>query len=187
MNYNSYEEYMNNLLGRKNVVEEKEVPVQNNIVINTEIENIEDNDNNIVNADIDTYDIDNNEFEDFYPEIYKIVYPTVCKRCLNINEDITEELIDNITNDIYNIIEKDEEKENVSYNNYSNFRNMRNIQKLEDRKVEKRENRQKNFLLNDLIKILVLRELIGSGRRPNRPNHHRPPMPPRPEGRPPRF
>ena len=82
-------------------------------------------------------------------------------------------------------------------NNYSNFRNMRNIQKLEDRKVEKRENRQKNFLLNDLIKILVLRELIGSGRRPNRPNHHRPPMPPRPgefppppprpEGRPPRF
>ena len=70
MNYNSYEEYMNNLLGRKNVVEEKEVPVQNNIVINTEIENIEDNDNNIVNADIDTYDIDNNEFEDFYPEIY---------------------------------------------------------------------------------------------------------------------
>ena len=87
MNYNSYEEYMNNLLGRNNVVEEKEVPVQNNIVINTEIESIEDNDNNIVNTDIDTYDIDNNEFEDFYPEIYKMVYPTVCKRCLNINEE----------------------------------------------------------------------------------------------------
>lgn len=182
MKYNSYEEYMNNLLGRNKVVEEKDVPLENNIEINTEIQNIEDNDNSIVNTDIDTYDIDNNEFDDFYPEIYKIVYPVVCKRCLNVNEEVTEDLIDNITNEIYNVIEKDEFVENnkTFNNNLSNNRNFRHIPIMQNAIQEKREVRQRNFLLNDLIKILVLRELIGSGRRHNRPNHHRPPMPPRP-------
>ena len=40
--------------------------------------------------------------------------------------------------------------------------------------------RQRNFLLNDLIRILVLRELIG---RPERPGNNRPPQ--RPSVRPP--
>ena len=42
MSYNSYEEYMNNLLG-KSMLNQKEVPIENNIVINTEIGNIEAN------------------------------------------------------------------------------------------------------------------------------------------------
>ena len=47
------------------------------------------------------------------------------------------------------------------------------------------EKRQRNFLLNDLIKILLLRELTGENRPPVPP---RPPMGPgRPGERPPLF
>ena len=164
MAYNSYEEYMNNLLGRSNPNEQEE-PIQQNIVINTEIDKIEDN-------EVNTYDLDNNKFETYYPDIYKILYPMICKRCLDVKEDITEELVEGITNEIYDAVEKDEEqeerKEQITYNNYNNFknyRNNRNISNIEDNKAH-RETRQRNYLLNDLIKILVLRELIGNGRRP---------------------
>lgn len=199
MSYNSYEEYMNNLLG-KSMLNQKEVPIENNIVINTEIGNIEENNSN---NDVDTYNLDNNKFETFYPDIYKIVYPMVCKRCLEVNEEITEKLVEGITNEIYEAIEKDEiyeeNREIVSQNSYTSFRNSRNyrnIPKIEENRIQ-RETRQRNFLLNDLIRILVLRELIGSGRRLPRPNPPRPPMPPRPGefppppprpgARPPRF
>ena len=86
-----------------------------------------------------------------------------------------------------------------TYNNLKNYRNYRNIPRIEESKVH-RETRQRNYLLNDLIRILVLRELIGSGRRPQCPIPPRPPRPPRlprteefpppppsPDGRPPRF
>lgn len=200
MGYNSYEEYMNNLLGRTNTIE-KEVPVENNIVINTEIGKIEENNSN---NDVDTYNLENNTFEAFYPDIYKIVYPVVCKRCLEVDEELTEDLIEKITNEIYEVVEKDEVKEVKkdvpiynSYNSFRNSRNYKNTPRVEENTIQ-RETRQRNFLLNDLIKILVLRELIGNGRRPPVSRPPRPPMlpnrpednplpPPRPEGRPPRF
>ena len=192
MVYSSYEEYMNNLLGRTCI---KEKQLENN-----EIEKIVNNENNInTDINIDTYSIENNEFENFYPDIYKIVYPVVCKRCLNINENITEDLIDNITNEIYNVIEKDEIEDQNKNVNYNNFRASRNFKHIPMIMEEKRENRNRSYLLSDLIKILVLRELIGNGRRPPnppipprvptppRPGSFPPPPPPRPEGRPPRF
>ena len=38
-----------------------------------------------------------NDLEEFYPEIYKIVNPMVCKICENNNEPITKELIQKMT------------------------------------------------------------------------------------------
>lgn len=196
MAYNSYEEYMNSLLGKKNLALQ-EVTIPQNIIINTEIDKIENN-------EVNTYDLDNNKFESFYPDIYKIIYPMVCKRCLNVDEDITENLVEKITNEIYEAVENDEEhqerKEEGVYNNFNNlknYRNYRNMPKVEEIKTIK-ETRQRNYLLNDLIRILVLRELIGSGRRPPhsmpprppmppRPGEFPPPLPPRPDGRPPGF
>lgn len=45
---------------------------------------------------------------------------------------------------------------------------------------EKRDTRQRNFTIRDLIKILILRELLGNPNRPHRPNRPptRPPMRP---------
>ena len=42
-----------------------------------------------------------NELEECYPEIYKIVYPMICKSCLYVTEEITPELVEKITNEIY--------------------------------------------------------------------------------------
>ena len=191
MTFNAYEEYMNNLLGISDQKEEV-IPVQENIVIDSKTKELQDN-------EINTYEQDISKYEIFYPDIYKIVYPMVCKRCLNVQGEITDDLVESITNEIYEAVEKDEEqedkKETINYNYYSNFknyRNYRNISNVEENKVH-RETRQRNYLLNDLIKILVLRELIGSGRRP--PRLPEPPSPPRPgdfpppppPGRPPRF
>ena len=92
---------------------------------------------------------ENINLEKFYPETYKIIYPLVCKTCSNVKDNITEELIGKMTND-----------------------NNR-------KEVKKEEKRDQNFLLKDLIRILILKELLGNknhGQRPPFPPN-RPPMP----------
>ena len=99
----------------------------------------------------------NSELEDCYPEIYKIVYPMVKKRCQNLTQSIGKEKIDTIVEELYS-----------------------NIESTEITKEENRNSRQSNNVM-DIIKILLLRELLG---RPNRPGF-RPQFPPPPPGRPP--
>lgn len=101
----------------------------------------------------------NSELEDCYPEIYKIVYPMVQKRCQNLSQSISKEKIDTIVEELY-----------------SNFENR------EVTKEENRDTRQfNNNNIMDIIKILLLRELIGMHNKPD----FRPPFPPPPPGRPP--
>ncbi len=170
----SYEEYMNRLLG---------YPMKTRNINANVIEPYEE-ENDI------TYYQTNHKLEEFYPDIYKIVYPMICKACLFVHEEITEELVERITNEIYENLEQDENPEEkrsaqvkVNYSNISNHRNIRYANqntRMEDfNKVNtKEETRQRNFLLNDLIKILVLRELIGNGKRqPRSPIVPRTPMP----------
>ena len=112
------------------------------------------------------------ELENCYPEIYTIVYPMVQRACSQNTRPITRELIDNMTDEIYFAIEDKEMLEN---------RNKE--EKGEDRQIRRNTN------LNDLIRILILRELLGRpgfpGGRPPRPRPPRPPMKP-PMGPPPR-
>ena len=117
------------------------------------------------------------ELENCYPEIYTIVYPMVQRACIQNTRPITRELIDNMTDEIYFAIEDKEMLEN---------RNKE--EKGEDRQIRRNTN------LNDLIRILILRELLGRpgfpGGRPPRPRPPRPPMrptmgpPQRPQTRP---
>lgn len=149
------------------------------------------------------------KLENCYPEIYKLVYPMVLKKCQNSRATITADDIDNMTDEIYYALENKEGIElNINLtNNVSNSRDM-NLQNLNEKrdksnnkteikikeKTEKRETRQINRGLRDLIKILLLRELLNSpGQRPPMPGPGpyppvRPPMPgpgPRPPVRPP--
>lgn len=163
--------------------------------------------NNNFNND---FRIENREkLENCYPEIYKLVYPMVLKKCQNSRATITADDIDNITDEIYYALENKEGIElNINLtNNVSNSRDM-NLQNLNEKrdksnnkteikikeKTEKRETRQINKGLRDLIKILLLRELLNRpGQRPPMPGPGpyppvRPPMPgpgPRPPVRPP--
>lgn len=139
--------------------------------------------------------LENSELEKCYPEIYKIVYPMVSKRCSNSPSNITDEELEKMTDEIYFALENQNETQininltnNVrsSTNAYSRPVDKRAETKIKENTNEKRETRQFNSGLRDLIKILLIRELLNRPGRP--PIGPRPPFPPpghRPPVRPP--
>lgn len=136
------------------------------------------------------------ELEKCYPEIYQIVYPMVQKACAENRGEITRELVDRLTDEIYSAVEDRElvqdrgEAEATKIDAKSTTTNTGKIEKnKEDRYCQNCDSRQRNTGLNDIIRILLLRELLGRpgfpGFRPPRPPPPPPPRPPRPPMRPP--
>ena len=157
-----YEEYMRSVLGYNQM--------PNNIYTNTYNDYYYDTSylNNQPNNDM---------LNDMYPEIYRIVYPMVSRICTqNSQREITRDLLDSMTDEIYRNIEGAEPQTSTS----STMQRMplkngdvRNPNAKEPQEV-RGETRQSNFMLRDLIRILIIREFL----RPNRPNRPRPPRPP---------
>lgn len=137
------------------------------------------------------------ELESCYPEIYKIVYPMVSKKCDSVIMPVTNDDIQNMTDEIYFALEeRNDIQVNINLTNEvrGTGKSSSTIDKKQDVKIseisdEKRETRQINRGLRDLIQILLIRELLRRFRRPGmpgRPPMPRPPMPrPRPPMRPP--
>lgn len=143
-----------------------------------------------------------NDLEECYPEIYKIIYPMVQKACDGNMRANSKEEIERMTDEIYSAIE-DSNQINVNIHlgntiSTSNTNRSQNNNELSKEKIPKKnsekqevENRNvdaenkrspRNNNLRDLIKILLIRELLG------RPHNHFPPSPPhhpRPPMRPP--
>ena len=116
----------------------------------------------------------------FYPEVYKLLNPMVCKICsANSNRPITKELLEEMTEEIYRNFEPEERGEQNPKTILKNG-DVRNPN-IKEPELPK-ETRQRNFLLRDLIQILLLtqwgRPIVG-------PIPPIPPPPPRP--RPPYF
>lgn len=134
-------------------------------------------------------------YDDLYPDIYKILKPMIKKICDNPNyRSITNETLEAMTTEIYNNIESDINLVNInittspnsseltreaekSKNINNNTRNTVNANKVSS-SSNKEETRQccGNPTLRDLIKILILNQLVNNNA--NRPP--RPPVPPRP-------
>lgn len=136
----------------------------------------------------------NLDLEKSYPEIYKIVYPMIRTKCDNNRSNITNEEIENMTDEIYYALEVDDKiqlnRSSSSISNTTKNTEKKTEIKSSEKLAEKRETRQINRNLRDLIKILLIRELIsgrpGPGPRP--PFWDRPGGPgpgPRPPIRPP--
>ena len=123
----------------------------------------------------------NREIEEWYPEIYKIIYPMIQKRCKKTTEPLTKDLIENITNEIYSSIEDTNE-----INNSNNTSNRSHTQENKVKEIKQdvnkknREDRGDNGL-KDLIKVLIIRELIRQDKYETRPSFlpNRPPIMPR--------
>lgn len=149
---NPYEDYMRNSLGFNMN------PPMMNMNANEEIY-----ENNFTYNQINLNNI--------YPEIYRVIYPVICRICANINENITEELINKITNDVYINIENldSNNKRNitkfneVNKNIRSDANNKNNYNYINDTRQENRTSY--TSLLKDLIRILILRELVD---KPNK-------------------
>ena len=160
MYYQSYEDYMRSVLG---------YPIENKNIYQM---NCFENTQNSITPYQNT-----KELEDCYPEIYKIINPIVCDVCDKCNVPITRDVIENMTDEVYQKIEINNEiavKINIE---------NRNIEKTrKTTEVENRQRRPQNPFLRDLIRILILNRLLG-GNFQGRPPYQRPPVrPPFPGG-----
>lgn len=184
--YNEYEDYMRSVLGYP--MQQAGYNTYGNVYEsnNSYFPYRANNDyacNNVMNE---------SRYEDMYPEIYKILKPMIKKACSNTRiEDISDDDLERMTNDIYSNIESDIDVVNVNITTQSGNNNTSNSQTRSGRNMnvqevtnDETETRQfiGNPTLRDLIKILILHQLIHN--RPNRPGRPgmppRPPMPPRP-------
>lgn len=177
---NVYQEYINNMIGTvpRNQMEFQSAPfISNNL----------QNSSNI-------------ELENLYPELYKVLYPMIQTACMKNTKPITKDTIDEMVNDIYSNFNDDNTTLlninllNYVGNNSTNVTTEKNSNnktvvknQSENRNMKDGENRQSrrpnNYLLNDLIRILLIRELLG--RPGNFPSPNRPGFPPpRPPFRP---
>lgn len=169
MYYQNYEDYMRTVLGYPVERRQEYIPIEQNYNFETRLTNTK-------------------ELESCYPEIYRIVNPIVCEVCNKYNGNYTKENIDMMVNEVY---------KKVNLNNEINIKiNLDNrIQEKEINRnsISKKNNendrqvRQNNPFLNDLIRILLLNQILGGGGFfPGRPPRPRPPVrPPMPPIRPP--
>ena len=163
MDYQNYEEYMRSVLGYSPYVE------RNYTYTNAQ----EDMYNNYVNMPATPNMQPTQDLTEFYPEIYKIIYPMVCKACnMNSNREVTKDLLEQMTDEIYRNVEPEEQQTTLRADVQLKNGDVINPNAKEPEQ-QTRETRQNNFLLRDLIRILLLREWG----RPTRPPV-RPPFPP---------
>ena len=119
----------------------------------------------------------NTELEDCYPEIYKVVYPMVKKACQNNTKPLSKDLVEELTDEIYTNMESNEGIQiNINVQNQienaKNTTNNTNTQNRSDVKPKQepqnRQTRPINRGLSDIIKILILRELLGRPQFPRK-------------------
>ena len=192
MYYQNYEDYMRSILG---------YPIQDQNLFSNTYSNYNNTEYEYTTL-MPRY---SREILDLYPEIYKIVNPMVCKLCEANTKPITKELLEQMTEEIYLNIESDPSEYisqvvNVKVNlpnqdekrqSKTMFQSNFSSQKSNDLKreygveekinTENRQARRNNNMLRDLIKILILNQLLGGNMRPLRPRPPRPPFPIRPE------
>lgn len=167
---NEYEDYMRSILG---------YPIQNEM--NTYNNAYGNNSSTFPYRSGNTY-TNENDYENLYPEIYKILRPMVRKVCDNTRYgNISNDSLEIMTNEIYNNIESDIDVINVNVRTKEaetsgNF--TRKDMKVTQSQTKNEESRKccSNPILKDLIKIMIIKQLIeNSGNRP--PIRPRPPFP----------
>ncbi|MDR0978708.1 MAG: hypothetical protein LBL91_02025 [Lachnospiraceae bacterium] len=205
MYYQNYEDYMKSILGYK--------PEESNTTYEDTYEENYATDEaggaleeSILNTEtlpeVEEVVVEEN-LDNLYPDIYRIISPVVVYTCdKKANNAISENMVNEIVEEIYNIVEGEtiieaEIKGRVEFKsgNIQN-RNMGCTRNGYSRNTMYngmgRETRSKNYLLDDLIRILVLQNL--GNKKPGKPvppvpappPAPRPPMPgPGPNPRPP--
>ena len=142
MNYQDYDEYMRSVMEYPSMRTSMNQPM------------------NPVMTQFSSMDTCTDDLERMYPETYRVVYPMVCSTCDNIRTPVTEEMVDMMTDDIYDRVEADGRiKIDISVE-------VRNDDETSENR--QRRPRRRNRFLRDLIRILLLRELIRR-RRPRFP------------------
>lgn len=141
-----------------------------------------------------------NSLENLYPQIYRIINPVANRVISNSNNQfMTEDVLNNMTDTVYNIVEGEvsslvsmqdannqgddtiQVNANLSSNSNSTVNNTRNQNSINNSSSSNNERRgnnsmdykaNNNRLLRDLIKIILIKELLS--RRNNHNNYNIP-------------
>lgn len=127
-----------------------------------------------------------------YPSIYRIVNPVVSRVLSNNNQMLNEDILNNMTDTVFNIIEGqiDYGDDTISRNTQTESSNLQNTtttnsntRTSENRpnnnsQTNSKNNKSNDSLLKDLIRILILKEFISRNHnmRNNIPNQYYYPM-----------
>ena len=113
----------------------------------------------------------NNNIDNLYPNIYRILRPVVRKVVLGSNyQYLTEEVISNMVDTVYNIVEGDRNSRTTEINqesvdtrrqSSSIASNTNQTQTSTQSRSINSNNTEYNNLLKDLIRILVLQEVLN--------------------------
>lgn len=167
---NVYQEYIDNILGTNpNYNRIEPANFENSINTNQFFQNL----------------VNNESLEKLYPDLYKLLYPMIQHACIKNTNQLSENTINDMVEEIYsNFVSDNNRIDNFNSNSNIELRSGKSSEtvyvskaksstsitaKKEERISEKRENRQDNYVLRDLIRILVLRELLERPRG-NRPS-----------------
>lgn len=124
----------------------------------------------------------NNNIENLYPNIYRILQPVVRKVVAGSNfQYLTEEVVSNMVDTVYNIVEGDRNTRTTEVSaeaietrrtNSQTTSNATQNQAATQSRGSNNTNNEYNTLLKDLIRILVLQEIarVGWGRNNNMMN-----------------
>lgn len=183
MYYQNYEEYMRQVLG---------YPINDpNIYEIADYRSSE----NTYNTNQNQTNLTDDEIKQWYPDIYNKIYPIICRVCESNTQPINQECIERMTDEVYNEVESNDTIVNVTIqtrkeNNSTEPKKLRTTdirrermarrEEVRTERTERKESslqvreesqnrdlRQRNPLLRDLIKILILRQLLSES-RPNR-------------------
>ena len=117
MLYNNYEDYMRNVLGCSNMsnnpYEQSDWNYQHYNTYSSQCGNPYVNQYSNQYSNMYNNSMSLAECEQMYPEIYKVINPLVCEMCDNNNQPITEELVEQMTNRIYDNVENRVEIQNI--------------------------------------------------------------------------
>ena len=141
MNFQNYDDYMRNVLGYSNM----NCP---NMYMN-----------------YPTSHQTSDHLERMYPDTYRVVYPMVVSACDMVTSPVTEEMLDQMTDDIYDRAEADG-RIHIDINVEMESREDNHSRQISAESRQRRP-RPRNRFFRDLIRILLLRELLG--RRPRFP------------------
>ena len=150
-----YEEYMRNVLGYE--------PIRYRDTYDAEYNDYMNYSNFNIPQQLET-NIETSRPESCYPDIYNLVYPMVKKACSKNNRALSSDLVDELTNEIYNAIEDDSlnenrtsEIKNRSIDVKTSSKSIENKTNLIRQESSSKEDRQiRNQGLQDLIKILLI-------------------------------
>ena len=163
MDYQSYDDYMRNTLGFSSM--NSPMGMQGTSCPNMNCQNMCITPYSNMSSNQMMWQDSSCDLERMYPDSYRVVYPMVVSTCRNVSMPVTEDMIDRMTDDIYDRAVVDG-RINVDI---SVEVETREDSKEEDRQMINRppRRRRRNRFFRDLIRILLLRELIG--RRPGFP------------------